>query len=100
MSSLAFYDPNHAGNHSRVLGYFNLRAPQPRYTFIWDVETVSNFLRNLPENDQLSNKLLALKKTILLARLLSASRVSENTNLNMAYLTKSSTAYTLSFLFF
>ena len=50
------------GSHPRVSalmpGLFNKRPPQPKYPFIWDVETVSDFLRKLPENDLLSDKLL------------------------------------------
>ena len=44
-----------------MLGIFNKRPPQPKYPFIWDVETVLDFLRKLPGNDFLSNKLLTLK---------------------------------------
>ena len=38
------------GNHPLVkqfiMGVFNLRPPQPRYTEIWDLEVVLNFLRS------------------------------------------------------
>ena len=50
------------GNHPRISalmsGIFNKRPPQPKYPFIWDVETVLDFLRKLPGNDLLSDKLL------------------------------------------
>ena len=79
------------GNHPTVSvlmsGIFNKRPPQPKYPFIWDVETVLDFLRKLPGNDLLSDKLLTLKVSMLLS-LLSASRVSEYTNLRVDYLTK------------
>ena len=74
-------------------GIFNKGPPQPKYLFNWDVETVLDFLSNLPRNDLLSDKLLTLKVLILFA-LLSASRVSEVTNLRMDYLTKHSSVYT------
>ena len=74
-------------------GIFNKRPPQPKYPFIWDVETVLDFLRKLPGNDLLSDKLLTLKVSMLLS-LLSASRVSEITNLRVDYLTKHSSVYT------
>ena len=84
-------------NHPRVSalmsGIFNKRPPQPKYPFIWDVETVLDFLRKLPGNDLLSDKLLTLKVSMLLS-LLSASRVSEITNLRVDYLTKHSSVYT------
>ena len=74
-------------------GIFNKRPPQPKYPFVWDVETVLDFLRKLPGNDLLSDKLLTLKVSMLLS-LLSASRVSEITNLRVDYLTKHSSVYT------
>ena len=64
---------------------FNKRPPQPKYPFIWDVETVLDFLRKLPGNDLLSDKLLTLKFSMLL---------SEKTNLRVDYLTKHSSVYT------
>ena len=74
-------------------GIFNKRPPQPKYPFTWDVETVLDFIRKLPGNDLLSDKLLKLKVSMLLS-LLSASRVSEITNLRVDYLTKHSSIYT------
>ena len=85
----AFHDPFEnirADNHSRVFalmsGIFNKRPPQPRHPFIWDVVTVLDFLRKLPGNDLLSDKLLTLKVSMLFS-LLSASRMSEITNLRV-----------------
>ena len=96
----AFHDPIETirvGSHPRasalMSGMFNKRLPQPKYPFIWDVETVLDFLRELPGNDLLSDKLLTPKVSMLLS-LLSASRVSEITNLRVDYLTKHSSVYT------
>ena len=82
------------GNHPRLsslmLGIFNKSSTQPKYPFIWDIETVWNFIRKLPGNDLLSDKLLIPKISIFLA-LLSVLKVSEITNLD--YLTKHSSVY-------
>lgn len=84
-------------NHSRVPALmsriFNKRPPQSKYHCIWDVETVLDFLRTLPRNDLLSDKLLTLNVSMLLV-LLSTSRVSEITNFRVDYLTKRSSVYT------
>ena len=71
---LTFHQPIEnieVGSHPRVSaltsGIFNKRPPQPKYPFIWDVETVSDFLYNLPGNDLLSDKLLTMKASMLLA---------------------------------
>ena len=95
----AFHDPINGravGSHPRIsslmTGVFNKIPPIPKQPFIWDVETVLDYLRKLPCNDMLSDKLLTLKTSILLA-ILSASRVSEITNLNTEYLTKSPSVY-------
>ena len=74
-------------------GIFNKRPPQPKYPFIWDVETALDFLRKLPGNDLLSDKLLTLKVSVLLS-LFSALRVLEITNMIVDYLKKHSSAYT------
>ena len=55
---------------------FNERPPQPKYTDTWDVEVVLEYLRQLPDNDQLELKELSLKLVMLLA-LVSAGRSSE-----------------------
>ena len=63
----AFHYPTEnirVGNHPRfstlMSGIFNKSPPQPKYPFIWDVETALDFLRKLPGNDLLSDKLLTL----------------------------------------
>ena len=51
-------------NHPRVLvlmaGMFNQKPPQRRHILICNVESVLNYLWVLPENNLLSDKLLAL----------------------------------------
>ena len=69
-----------AGKHPRICslvsGEFNLRPPKPRYMFVWDAKQVLDFLKEkFGDNDQLSNKGLTLKVTILLALTIS-SRIS------------------------
>ena len=65
---------DHPQVSSLISGVFVKRPPQPKYNFIWDVEKVIDYIReNLCDNSVLSDKLLTLKLTILLA-LTSASR--------------------------
>ena len=73
-------DDLHAEKHPRICslvsGVLNLRPPKPRYMFVWDVKKVLDFLKEkFGDNDQLSNKELTLKVTILLA-LATSSRIS------------------------
>ena len=83
-------------NHPRVSALmsdiFDKAPPQPKYPFIWDAEIVLDLLRELPGNDLLSDKLTALKVSMLLA-LFSASRVTEITNLRLNVMTKHSYVY-------
>ena len=76
------------GNNSRVSapmpGILNKRPPQPKYPFAKDAETVLDFRRKLPGNDLLSDKLLTLKVSMLLALLL-VSTLLEITNLRVNY---------------
>ena len=72
----AFHDPIEnirIGIQARVFalmsGIFNKRNPQTKYSFIWDVETALDFLRKLPGNDLLSDKLFKLRVSMLLALL-------------------------------
>ena len=60
-----FYDPTECrkiGSNWRVSdlmsAIFNQRLPQPKYTFIWEIEVVLEYLTNLPENNFLSGKAL------------------------------------------
>ena len=99
----AYHDPIETvpvGQHPRVsslmTGIFNQRPPQPRYSFVWDVEQVFSYLHNLPDHEQLSDRLLTLKLTMLLA-LASACRCSEIQNLDIRYMTRFATSYTFQF---
>ena len=80
------------GEHPRicslVAGVFNSRPPQPRYCFIWNVQTVIDFIKSeWGQNEDLSDKYLTCKLTILLA-LTSASRVLGLQHLDIRFLTK------------
>ena len=47
---------------------FKLPPPQPKYTFIWDVQTVLEYIKvNWPVSNVVSDKLLTLKLSMLLA---------------------------------
>ena len=71
-------DNNPIRQHPRVCtlmtGIFNNRPPKPRYTFVWDIETVLNYLSELPDNLSLSIRVLSHKLSLLLS-LTAASRV-------------------------
>lgn len=47
-------------------GVFELKPPRPRYTFIWDVSIVLNFLTNYPSED-IPLSILTYKCVMLLA---------------------------------
>ena len=88
------------GKHPRVsaliTGVYNNRMPKPRYTLIWDVEIVLQYLSNLHSEKGLSDKLLTFKLTMLLA-LTAATRASEICNLDIHYLVKHTSGYTFHF---
>ena len=65
-------------------GVFNLRTPAPRYNFIWDASVVPNFLRKLPDNNDLPLKLLSFKLIMLIA-LVSGQRVQTLSCLNLRF---------------
>ena len=65
-------------------GVFNLRPPQPKYTFIWDVQTALTYIKvNWPVNNVLLDKYLSLKLSMLLA-LASASRENQIQHLDIS----------------
>ena len=64
-----------------MTGIFNNRPPKPRYTFVWDIETVLNYLSKLPDNLSLPIRVLSHKLGLLLS-LTAASGVSEICYLN------------------
>jgi len=70
-------DGKRVGSNAKVCdllsGVFNSRPPQPKYTFIWDIQIVLNYIKsNWSNNENLSDKQLSLKLSMLLA-LVSAS---------------------------
>ena len=77
------------GQHPRVCalltGAFNMRSPQPRYAFIWDVQIVLSYLKSFGGSPQLSDKMLTYKTTMLMA-LTSASRASALHHLDMRFM--------------
>ena len=89
------------GKHPRICslvsGVFNLRPPKPRYMFVSDVKQVLEFLKEkLGDNDQLSNKEVTLKVTILLA-LTTSSRISALYILDLNHMIKASEYYEFRF---
>ena len=50
-----------------LVGFYNIRPPQPRYTFIWNVKKVIDFFATSNFPSELSLKDLTLKLTMLLA---------------------------------
>ena len=71
-------------------------TPQPKYTFIWNVKRVIEFLTPLPYDSDLSLKDLTLKLTMFLA-LTSATRASEICYLDIGYLIKHNSGYNFHF---
>ena len=50
---------------SLITGVFNNRPPSPKYSFIWDVQLVLDYLKKeLPNNSDLSEKLLTFKVNV------------------------------------
>ena len=48
-------------------GIFNSRPPKPRYSFVWDVNTVISYMDTMPPNKKLSLKDLSAKLVMLMA---------------------------------
>jgi integrase len=59
-----------------MTGVFNKNPPVPKYTDIWDVDTVLQYLTQLGDNRHLEDKVLTHKTAMLLA-LTTAARASE-----------------------
>ena len=57
-------------------GVYNIRPPQPRHSYTWDVDVVIKYLQSLGENNALPLKTLTQKLALLMA-LVGANRVSE-----------------------
>ena len=88
---------DHPKIRSLVAGVFNSRPPQPRYCFIWNVQTVIDFIKSeWGQNEDLSDKYLTYKLTMLLA-LTSASRVLGLQHLDIRFMTKGTNNYMFTF---
>ena len=75
---------------SLITGVFNNRPPQHKYHFIWDIQLVLDYLKKeLPNNSDLSDKLLTFNIAMLLA-LMSASRVRGLHLLDTRFMVKTS----------
>lgn len=96
----AIVDGKPVGQNPRVCallsGVFNQRPPQPRYTFVWDVEVVLRYIKSLEKNRILSIIDLSYKLTGLLA-LSAALRVSAIQHLNIDFMARSESSYTFYF---
>ena len=80
-----------------LAGTFNSRPPQPQYCFIWNVQTVIEFIRKeWGRNQELSDKFLTYKLTMLLA-LTSASRALGLQHLNIRFMIKTPSSFTFTF---
>ena len=86
-----------AGEHPLVnallKGVFNNTPRKPIYTFIWDVESVISYIKSLPGDCNLSDKLLMLLKLAMLVALTTASRVSEICYLDINFLQRRDSGY-------
>ena len=64
-------DNNPIGQHPRVCtlmtGFFNNRPPKPRYTFVWDIEKVLNYLSKLRDHLNLPIGVLSHQLALLLS---------------------------------
>ena len=80
-----------------LAGFFNSSPPQPKYCFIWNVQTVIEFIRKeWGRNQELSNKFLTYKLTMLMA-LTSASRAIGLQHLNIRFMVKIPSSFTFTF---
>ena len=81
-----------------LAGIFNTRRPpRPKYCFIWNVQTVIEFIRKKwGRNQELSDKFLTYKLTMLLA-LTSASRALGLQDLNIRFMVKTPSTFTFTF---
>ena len=82
---------------SLVAGVFNSKPPQPRYCFIWNVQTVIDFIESeWGQNEDLSDKYLTYKLTMLLA-LTTACRVLGLQHSDIRFMTKGTKYYMFTF---
>jgi site-specific recombinase XerD len=66
-------------------GILREKPPMPRYRILWDVDQVLSYLKGLPDNKNLTLKLLSMKLTILLA-IAAPKRVSELAHLDLRFM--------------
>ena len=99
----AYHDPTDGvpiGKHPRVCallkGVFSKRPPVPRYTFIWDVQKVEYYLASLGMPEKLSDKMITLKLTMLIA-LTSSTRAHDICYLDKNFLAKHTSVYAFHF---
>ena len=86
-----------AGMQALVKGIFNNRPHQPKYMFVWSVESVINYIKTKGKNNEnKSGKYLTYKLVILMA-LTSASRASAMHCLDVRFMVKSEDAYIFTF---
>lgn len=64
-------------------GVYELRPVFPKYTFIWDVKTVFEYFRSLPEPDKLNLKTLSQKLAMLLSLLSGGQRCQTIHSINI-----------------
>ena len=88
---ITFLSRNRSRVSALLAGIHNERFPQPKNNFIWDVEVVVKFLASISE-EQLSDKLLTLKLTMLMS-LASAARAHEICFLDTQFLVKHHSMY-------
>ena len=85
-SALLPIDGFQVGQHPLVIrlmkGVFNSRPPEPRYSQMWEVSLVLDYIRALGPNENLSLKLLSRKLATLLALVL-AHRSSDLSRLSL-----------------
>ena len=67
-------------------GVFNSRPPAPKYVATWDVDKVLLYIKNLPNNKELSFTLLSHKLAMLMA-LANADRCSDLAALDLDFRT-------------
>ena len=99
LSSIGISIESHpAGSHPLIIrfmkGVFNLRPPKPRYSKIWDVNVVLNYLRKLSPVKQLTLKDLTLKLVMLMG-LTNAARVDTLSKLSISNIQKLKSEYVL-----
>ena len=88
------------GSHPLVCalmkGVSNERPPQPKYTYVWDVERVLIACHNMPRNGDLTLKQLSYKVVTLLG-LCNINRGAELAALNVKWISKFEDGYVCSF---